>query len=248
MWTGPPASDTCDAGAGLDAPARVNCYGHRCRPWVQWRSRLRVVSDPGPACDVDWRASRGPERQGGSDVAPDPGHPRLPCPGETGVAARNSVAAGPWQVRRLTEPSDCKVGHKGARSQMHGTRGEWGRFRGAPVRRHAMALALAAIMAYFTLGVSSLAPAFSVEVRVSFNADFWSQGEPVRANRGPGRQGGSDVAPNPGHARVPRPGEMGVAARNSVAAGPVISRTSEGNLAACGELDTQEGQHAFSCG
>jgi hypothetical protein len=166
---------------------------------------------------------------------------RSPSPGETEYAAGYRSAAEPVKARRLAKPSDCEVGHKGARLHMQGKTGGGGQIRMAPGRRRTTALLIAALLAYNTFRVVNLVPAFYVDVQAHFSLDFRVQGEPVMDGQVLSyrrtRNGVEVTFKN----RSPSPGETEYAAGYRSAAEPVRSRATEGNLVACGELETGEG-------
>ena len=157
-----------------------------------------------------------------------PRHHRSHRPGETDFVAGNTSAAEPVKVRRLAEPSGCKVGQKGARLHMHGQRVEGEQKRRTPGRRHPAALVLAAFLAYNALGAVGSAPALFVAVRAQVSVDIRGQGEPVTDGQGPGYRRASNGVQVPRHHRSHRPGETDFVAGNTSAAEPVRSRTTEG--------------------
>ena len=157
-----------------------------------------------------------------------PRHHRSPRPGETEFVAGNTSAAEPVKVRRLAEPSGCKVGQKGARLHMHGQRVEEGQKRRTPSRCRATALVLAAFLAYNTLGLAGSEPALFVAVHAQVSVGLRGQGEPVTDGQGLGYRRASNDVQVPRHHRSPRPGKTEFVAGNTSAAEPVRSRTAEG--------------------
>jgi len=170
---------------------------------------------------------QGPGYRRASNGVQVPRHHRSPRPGETEFVAGNTSAAEPVRVRRLAEPSGCKVGQKGARLHMHGQREE-GQKRRTPGRRRAAALVLAAFLAYNALEVVGSVPALFVAVRAQVSVGIRGQGEPVTDDQGPGYRRASNGVQVPRHHRSPRPGETEFVAGNTSAAEPVRSRTAEG--------------------
>ncbi len=174
-----------------------------------------------------------------------PRHHRSPRPGETEFVAGNASAAKTRKVRRLAEPSGCKVGQKGARLHMQGQGVERGQERRTPGRRRATALVLAALVAYHTLGALSAAPALFVVVHAQLSVDGWGQGEPGIGDKRPDYRRATNGVQVPRHHRSPRPGETEFVAGNASAAKTVRSRTAEGTRQACGELGMRGGRDGF---
>ena len=154
-------------------------------------------------------------------------------------AACHSAAAKPLRARRLAKPSNCEVGHKGARLHMKGKDREGGQTRKASVRRAPAGVVLAALLAYNALGCLGIAPAFSVKLQAHAELDFRREGEPVKDGSGLDNRRVSDGVAETRQPRSPRPGEMAFAACHSAAAKPVRSRTPGGNMAGCGELELE---------
>ncbi len=124
---------------------------------------------------------------------------------------------------------------------MQGKRREGGQTRIAPVRCGPAALVLAALLAYNTLGASSLVPVLSADAQVRLNLEIRQRGAPEVDGSGQdhrvARNGGAETR----QTKTPSPGETAVAARESAAAAPVRSRTTGGATAVCGELDKSSG-------
>jgi hypothetical protein len=157
-----------------------------------------------------------------------PRHHRLHRPGETEFVAGNTSAAEPVKVRRLAEPSGCKVGQKGARLHMHGQRVGGEQNRRTSGRRRTTALVLSAFLAYSTLGAVGAAPALFMVVCAKMSVSIRGQGEPVTVGQSPGYLPASNGVQVPRHHRSHRPGETEFVAGNTSAAEPVRSRTAEG--------------------
>ncbi len=103
-------------------------------------------------------------------------HQRAARSGATEHAAVHRAAADPRKERRLSKPSDRKVGQQGARLHMLGDEVGGAQHRRASVRRCTMALVLAVAMGYITLGDLGAASAVSVDVRANGSLELHGEG------------------------------------------------------------------------